>query len=286
MDRMTSNRFALKQAQLVRAHGAALLLPLVVVAAFGVSGNPAWTWLAAGAATMAFLAPRVTAKVAPFALIAYGGYGLFRLHSMDVYEAVTVHYGIVTATRAVRPIAGGFELLPQTVGTGAMLAEAMTFLVAGVWLLAVTGAPGGRAVRDAVAQLRGREGQRKTVPPLLLIPVVFLCEELVSEQLWFGGGPAGSGVLAVLVLAAAAAAIQWRPSLAAAAAVAGVLLLGLYGSYWGCTGCGQAAAAVRPLACTHRTSAWCCLAGVSRSCLPGCKVPPCSRSVRCWRPGC
>jgi signal transduction histidine kinase len=232
MDRMTSNRFAVEQAKRVRAHWAALLLPLVVVVAFGVSDNSAWTWLAVGTAAMALLAPRVTAKVAPFALIAYGGYGFFRLHSMDVYEAVVVHYGIVTATRAIRPIPGGFELLPQTVGVGAILAEAMTFLAAGVWLLAVTGAPGGRAVRDAAAQLRGRQGQPKTVPPLLLLPVVFLGEELASEPLWFSGST-GTGVLAVLVFVAAVALIGWRPSLAAAVAVAGVLLLGLYGSYWG-----------------------------------------------------
>ena len=232
MDRMTSSEFAVMQGQRVRANWPALLLPLVGFLAFGVGDNAALTWLVIASPAVAFLVPRVTAKVAPFALIAYGGYGLFRLHSMDVYEAVVVHYGIVTATRAVRPIPGGVQLLPQTVGVEAILAEAMAFLVAGVWLLAVTGAPGGRAVRDAVAQLRGRAGQPKTVPPLLLLPVVFLGEELVSEPLWFGG-PTGSGVLAVLVFVAAAAAIEWRPSLAAVAAVAGVLLLGLYGSYWG-----------------------------------------------------
>jgi signal transduction histidine kinase len=232
MDHMTSSKFLLTQGERVRANWPALLLPLVVVLAFGVTGNSAWTWLVIAAAAMAFLAPRVTAKVTPFAVMAYGGDGLFRLHSMDVYEAVVIHYGIVTATRATRPITDGFQLLPQTVGVEAMLAEAMVFLVCGVWLLVVTGGPGSRAIRHAVAELRGSEGQPKTVPPLLLIPVVFLCEELFSEHLWFGGGT-GSGLFAVLPFAAALAVIRWRPFLAAAVALAGVLLLGIYGTCWG-----------------------------------------------------
>ena len=50
----------------------------------------------------------------------------------------------------------------------------------------MTGAPGGRRSVGPVAQLRGTHGQPKTVPPLLLLPVIFLWEELFSDQLWFG----------------------------------------------------------------------------------------------------
>ena len=44
-------------------------------------------------------------------------------------------------------------------------------------------------MRRAAQQLRGTGGQPKTVPPLLLLPVLFLCEELFSNQLWFGLAP-------------------------------------------------------------------------------------------------
>ena len=83
-----------------------------------------------------------------------------------------------------------------------MLAEAVGFLALGVCVLGVTGAPGGRAVRRAVAQLRGGDGQPKTVPPLLLLPVIFLWEELFSEHLWFAG-TAAPGVLAAGIFARA-----------------------------------------------------------------------------------
>ena len=59
-------------------------------------------------------------------------------------------------------------------------------MAAGVCLLARPEAPGGGAVRRAVAQLRGTGGQPRTVPPLLLLPVIFLWEELFGQDLWFG----------------------------------------------------------------------------------------------------
>jgi len=115
---------------------------------------------------------------------------------------------------------------------GYVLPQAIVILAAGVWLLAVTGAPGGRAVRHAFAQLRGAAGQPKSVPPLLLLPVIFLWEELFSQWLWFGWfhyhGTAWP-LLAVGMFAVGAALVAWLPGIAAATAVLGTVVLGFGG---------------------------------------------------------
>jgi signal transduction histidine kinase len=112
----------------------------------------------------------------------------------------------------------------------------------GVCVLGVTGAPGGRAVRRAVAQLRGGDGKQVTVPPLLLIPVIFLWEELFSEHLWFAG-TAPPGVLAAVIFALGAALIVRLPQVAAVIAVVGTVILGLYGVAWGVHWLGTGASA-------------------------------------------
>ena len=113
-----------------------------------------------------------------------------------------------------------------------VLPQAIVILAAGVWLLAVTGAPGGRAVRRALAQLRGANGQPKTVPPLLLLPVILLWEELLSQRLWFDWflNPNAAGrVLAVVIVAVGVAVVAWLPRAAAVTAVLGTVVLGLAG---------------------------------------------------------
>jgi signal transduction histidine kinase len=206
----------------------ALLLPLVALGTVGLLGAPVPQILVIVAVLLALAAPAEGAKIAHLALFAFGAYGLFKLHSLLIYESQGVRYGLVTATRGEIPIPGGYQLTMQTTGFGAMLAEATGFMALGVCVLGVTGAPGGRAIRRAVAQLRGGSGQRATVPPLLLIPVIFLWEELFSEHLWFAG-TAAPGVLAALVFAVGAALIVRLPQVAAVLAVVGIVTLGLYG---------------------------------------------------------
>jgi signal transduction histidine kinase len=208
-----------------------LLLPLVALGTVGLLGEPVPRILVILAVLLALAAPAEGAKVAHLALFGYGAYGLFKLHSLEVYESQGVRYGLVTASRGVIAIPGGYQLTSQTSGFGPMLAEAVGCLVLGACVLGVTGAPGGRAVRRAVAQLRGG-GQPKTVPPLLLIPVIFLWEELFSEHLWYAG-TAAPGVLAAVAFAAGAALIAALPRAAAVIAVAGTVILGLYGVSWG-----------------------------------------------------
>jgi signal transduction histidine kinase len=175
---------------------------------------------AAAAAVIAVIRPATAAKMAPFALFAYGAYGVFLTHSLLVWESRPVIYGVLGAS-------------PGTAGIGLVLVQAVTFLAAGVLLLARSGAPGGAHVRLAVAQLRGTHGQPKTVPPLLLLPVLLLWEELFSTPLWFstGSGPAIAFGLEIsaLILAAGVLAVTWRPRAAATAAVAGTVILGLGG---------------------------------------------------------
>jgi signal transduction histidine kinase len=210
----------------------ALLLPLVALGTVGLLGPPVPQILVIVAALLALAAPAEGAKIAHFALFAYGAYGLFKLHSLLIYESQGVRYGLVTASRGGFAIPGGYQLTSQTTGFAPMLAEAVGCIALGVCVLGVTGAPGGRAVRHAVAQLRGGDGQQKTVPPLLLILVIFLGEELFSEHLWFAA-TAAPGVLAAVAFAAGAALVVRFPQAAAVAAVVGTLILGLYGVSWG-----------------------------------------------------
>ena len=103
-------------------------------------------------------------------MFAYSAYGLYKLHSLVIYETQSVRYGLVTASRAAAPIPGGFQLTSRTTGFGPMLAEIAVFAVVATVALAVSGAPGGPAIQRAIAQLRGGDGQPKTVPPLALLP--------------------------------------------------------------------------------------------------------------------
>jgi signal transduction histidine kinase len=207
---------AVTKRERLRAHWPALLLPLVAADTLGLFMSPVPILLIIVALTMAFLATEKSARLTPFAFLAYGGYGLILFHKLSTWGSQPIVYGLVPAGTDDK--------------AGYVLPQAIAFLAAGIWLLARTGAPGGDAVRRAVAQLRGTGGQPKTVPPLLLLPVIFLWEELFSEHLWFGLGRDNVGRLTALVLVIAGAALIARlPRLAAALAVAGLLIFGLYG---------------------------------------------------------
>ena len=124
---------------------------------------PVFIIVAAG--LLAILAPEISARMAPFALLAFGAWGVYLVHFMrfDGYNG-QLYYGVVhvavrnrlvpasgaTFQRALGGFAG--TLTPVSSGVwdawwnngrlGLVLAEALAFLAAGVWLLALTRAPG------------------------------------------------------------------------------------------------------------------------------------------------
>jgi hypothetical protein len=156
----------------LHANWPALLLPLIFAQAFGFPYELAWI-IVAVAAAFAVLAPVGCANAAPFLLIALGILGFFEMHSLPIQwgqESQPVLYSLVGGY-----LYRGTWLAWHTSGpAGLVLAEALAYMSAGVWLLTRPNAPGGTAVRRAVAQLRGAGGQPRTVPPLLLILVIFL----------------------------------------------------------------------------------------------------------------
>ena len=232
MDAMTaSSSIVVTQMGRLRAHWPVLLLPLVALGTVGLLGRPIPQVLVILAVLLALAAPAEGVKIAAFALLAYGGYGLFKLHSLQIYESQGVRYGLVTASRGVIHFPGGYQLTSRSSGFAPMLAEAVGCIALGVCVLGVSGASGGRTVRRVLAQLRGGDGQQKAVPPLLLIPVIFLWEELFSGHLWFAGTVAM--LLSAVIYVAGAALIAARPKVAAVIAVIGTVALGLYGVSWG-----------------------------------------------------
>jgi signal transduction histidine kinase len=173
------------------------------------AGLEAVLWLAVA---LTVLAPAAAARIAPFALFCYGCAGLLSVHFLLVWRIPMVSYGFVT--------------LPH--GNGHLwivLLEAFAFIVASVWLLAVTGGPAGRAVRQAARQLLGTGGQARTVPALLLLPVIGLWEEAYANPLWFGS--AAGELAALMILLVGVTLVVMQPRLAAVMAVLGLVGLGL-----------------------------------------------------------
>jgi signal transduction histidine kinase len=234
MDRMTiSGDFLARYLRSLRANWPALLLPLVAAGTLGLTASM-WPELAiALALILVAVAPREGAGIAPYALFAYGAYGLYLMHSLLVREANSVTYGFVPAWwRPVVQVGANWYPIDSR-WNRCVLTEAVACLAVGVWLLARPGSPGGGPVRRAVAQLRGTGGQPKTVPPLLLVGVIFLWEELFGQDLWFGTpwqpGFTPMMLVALLIAAAGVAAGVWLPRAAAVLAVAGTVLFGLIG---------------------------------------------------------
>jgi signal transduction histidine kinase len=234
MDRMTTpGDFSAGYLRRLRANWPAVLLPLVALGTRGLTAS-AWPELVIVLALiLVVVAPREGAAIAPYALFAYGAYGLYLMHSLLIREANSVTYGFVPAWwRPVVQVGANWYPIDSR-WNQCVLTEAVACLAAGVWLLARPGAPGGGPVRRALAQLRGTGGQPKTVPPLLLIGVIFLWEELFGQDLWFGTPwqPGFTPMMAVALLIAAAgvAMVMWLPRAAAVLAVAGTVLIGLIG---------------------------------------------------------
>jgi signal transduction histidine kinase len=226
----------------------ALLLPLLAAGLRGLF--PGLSWLVVlPAVAMAGLTPGLTAKLAPYAVAAYGAYGLFFGSWLAQWNADAMMGGPSLLTRGIikaearawgMPAFGGQV---QTVSYGVLrvgpghdpgyvLPQACVILAAASWLFAVGDAPGGAAVRQALRQLRGAGGHPRTVPPLLLVPVILLWEELLGSRIWFTGlgfANVAGRVWSVVILAAAVALARWLPRVAAAAGALGTVVLGLAG---------------------------------------------------------
>jgi signal transduction histidine kinase len=173
-----------------------------------------WLLLFAVAVLFAVVKPAVAARIAPFALFGYGCLGLLIAQALLTWQHSMVWYGIFMGR------AGRINLM-------FVLPEAFLFMASSVWLLVATGGPGGSAVRKAVQQLRGTGGQPRSLPPLLLLPVIALWEEALSNSLWYGGGSPIWQVLGIAIIVAGVVLVRRRQHIAAAAAVAGLLGLGL-----------------------------------------------------------
>jgi signal transduction histidine kinase len=222
MDRMmmTFGDLVVTWPRRLRANWPALVLPAVVAEMIGLfrshhSASMAMAWLMALLSLTVVLiavSPAVAARMAPFALFFYGWVGLLAAHLLLVWRTPMLFYGLVS--------------LPH--GTGRLwivLAEAFACFVASAWLLAVTGGPAGRAVRQAAHQLLGTGGQARTVPALLLLPVIGLWEEAYASPLWFGS--ATGELVALTIVLAGITLVVLQPRLAAVIAVLGLTGLGL-----------------------------------------------------------
>jgi signal transduction histidine kinase len=219
MDRMTTS--GSQAAKRRRGLWIASLLPLLAAETLHPGGGLAPWVLVLCTAALALASPKVAVKLVPFACLAYGGYGFYLAHYVQIWPMNPLIYGLVRVGTADN--------------AGWLVPQAFAFTVAGIWLLALTEAPGGRAVRRAWWQLRGTHDQPKTVPPLLLLAVISLWEELFSSYLWFSPFSSSSHrtlVVALGIFAIGAAMVAWRPQAAAVTAVAGTVLFGLVSELW------------------------------------------------------
>jgi signal transduction histidine kinase len=213
----TDRPFAVAAARRLRANWPALLLPALaaeMLSMFRFHDHAPWLLLFAVAVVFAAAKPAVAARIAPFALFGYGCLGLVIAHALLTWQHSMVWYGIFMGR------AGSINLM-------FVLPEAFLFMAASLWLLVAAGGPGGSAVRKAVQQLRGTGGQPRTVPALLLLPVIGLWEEAVGNPLWYGDGSFTWQVLGIVIAVAGVVLVLRRPRIAAVAAVAGLLGLGL-----------------------------------------------------------
>jgi signal transduction histidine kinase len=211
---------AATRANRLRSDWPALLLPVPVAGVTALvwshqlasSAMPELAVLLLVSVVAAFVWPSVAAKIAPFAWFGYGCLGFLVAYALLRWHTIGWLYGVERATWI------GHSL-------DYVLLEAFLVMIVSVALLVPAGAPGGNAVRTAAHQVLGTRGQPRTVPALLLLPVIGLWEESYANRLWFGstGGQLG----AILIMAAGVALVAWRQQLAGIFAVLGLIGLGL-----------------------------------------------------------
>jgi signal transduction histidine kinase len=207
----------------VRARGWGLvLLPVAAMAAeLPHHLQPMAVIELAVAGALAAWAPRLAAKVAPYAVLALAGYGLILAKDYRGSFTRPVLYGVVPA--------GGWQSWPDHL----VLPEAGLFLLFGLWLLLRVQAPGAGLLRALIARWRdpGRGGIT-SAHGLLLIPVTAMALLLLGPRYWFGmpKSELSTIVLVDVAIATASLVLVFRSRVwAATVAEAGLLVLGAYG---------------------------------------------------------
>ncbi len=198
-----------------------LLLPAAAMAAVMAGGVHALAVVElAIAGLLVICAPRLAAKVVPYAVLGLAVEGL--ILAKDYHDGFNnpVLYGLVLAG------SGSWR-------TRLVLPEAGLFLVLGLWLLLVVRAPGAGLVRALSGRwLDPRRGGIKPAQGLLLLPVVAMAMQLLGPGGWFGFQSVSGLDVAVIDLVLATASVvlvlRSRPW-AATLAKAGLLVLGGYG---------------------------------------------------------
>jgi signal transduction histidine kinase len=218
MDRMTTpSTLVVTQAQRLRANWPALVLPALaaeMLSMFRFHDHGPWLVLFAVTAGFVVAKPAAAAKIAPFALFGYGFLGFLAAHALLTWQHSMIWYGFFMGRAAHTSL---MFVVP----------EAFVFLAASLWLLVATSGPGAGAVRRAVQELRGAGGQPKTVPALLLLPVLFLWEEAFANPLWYGAGSGVWQVFGVAIAVGGVFLVLRRQQVAAVVAVFGLIFLGL-----------------------------------------------------------
>ena len=195
-----------------------LLLPLALLLHLTTGGGPLTLLLVLAAGGLVVLKPTAARRLLPYALIGFGLVGL---------KLVLLAGGPGYST----------ELIGMAYGAGSwrdhfLLPEALAFLAVGSYLAIRWGRGVPRlALLVAGRPVWGRGHVRPPRPPwnLLLIPVGGLFAELASPA-WTFGYNAAADLAAVAVLGLLALLlILLLPSVAADLAVAGLLVLGVYG---------------------------------------------------------
>jgi signal transduction histidine kinase len=220
MDRMTTlNAFGVTRAKDLRANWTALLLPVPVAEMLNMAG---WGHLAASAILVLALAvaatllvPSIAAKVAPFAWFGYGCVGFLVAHTLLRGTYLGWPYEAVIARLASNSV-------------DLVLPEAFVILGVSVWLLVAAGGPFSNVVRQSLHQVLGHGGQHRTVPVLLLLPVIGLWEETYANPLWFGSKGIVGQLAGVAIAAAGVVLVVKRPQIAAVFAVIGLIILGVF----------------------------------------------------------
>ena len=155
---------------------------------------------------LAVLAPRASAKIAPFALLAYGAYGLYLAHLLLVNSADQVYYGPVhvsgdsgssrlqrlgvrSSERSGSTRAGDAVIWRASLDNGQRIRYSRRRWPS--WPPG-SGCSRGRARRAAARcagpwrSCAGRAASRGRCRRCCCSPVLFLWEELFGQHLWFG----------------------------------------------------------------------------------------------------
>ena len=160
----------------IRARGWGLLLLPIALMAAAMTGHVhalAVVELAVAGALVTW-APRLAAKLVPYALLALALFGL--ILAKKYYDGFSNHvdYGLVLAG-------------PSSWRTRLVLPQAALFFVVGLWLLVVVRAPGAGLIRALAGRwLDPRRGGIAPGQALLLIPVTGLAMQLLGPGNWFG----------------------------------------------------------------------------------------------------